>query len=118
MIAAEFDALVERQAPVRQWEPTPDELHRLFWGRDAAALGVTRDPVDVEPLVGVARLCELPGAGAARVQAATFVVQILSAGQWYDIKNWSAESFDAAIRHMQKVKGIQPHLTLRVHERD
>lgn len=135
MIEAEFQALIEVHAPIREWEPTAEDLHRLFWCqplREVEPLPCGDDQWHREPrqprsgwsaqqqlrqdyeraVIEYNRLRATPVVMSP--PTGRWVVQIQSAGQWYDIDETRTDSRDGALQSWVKHLKVQPHLKLRV----
>lgn len=150
MIESEFQALIEATKPDQEPQPTPEQLHALFWGQPIPKpIGVLPPSPKDAPRpdwfdlrnaeasfndyerqrrrLHQALLAQNKGmAGqdsallnnalaAAKPTPGRYVVQIMSAGQWFDIDDSRTDDQDAAVRWLERQRTVQPHLILRVH---
>lgn len=149
MIESEFQALIEATKPDHEPQPTPEQLHALFWGQPIPkAIGVLPPPPKDVPkpdwfdlrnaeasfnnyerqrhsvhqallaqnmaMAGQQALVVLDRLAGAK-PAGRYVVQIMSANQWFDIDDSRTNDQDVAVRWLERQRTVQPHLILRVH---
>lgn len=117
----EFALAIEPDAPQWDWNPTDEDLHRLFWSKplpmDNWSEALTSDAAAAlvqKAIYGTTVLRPDLQVTITPTVEERWIVRLQSGECWYDVEGGKSATREGAEMHCAYLKAIQPHVRFQV----